>query len=122
MLADPQLASWARIALEAIPGPAADAALRRALGKLQGNLLVGVINSIGVRRDPKAVSGLVKKLKDADPDVASAAAVALGRIGGTKAAKALTQVPGHRAGRGSPGSGPGLHPLRGTVHRPGQAR
>ena len=61
------------------------------MGKLQGKLLVGVINSIGVRRDAKAVSGLVKKLKDADPEVASAAAVALGRIGGAKAAKALNQ-------------------------------
>jgi HEAT repeat protein len=91
LLSDPQLASWARIALEAIPGPTADAALRDAMGKLQGKLLIGVINSIAVRHDPTAVSGLVKKLKDADPDVASAAAVALGRIGGAKAAKALSQ-------------------------------
>jgi HEAT repeat protein len=65
------------------------------MGKVQGKLLVGVINSIAVRRDPKAVSGLVKKLKDADPEVASAAAVALGRIGGSNAAKALSQsLPG----------------------------
>ena len=84
LLSDQQLASWARIALEAIPGPAPEAALRSAMGKLQGKLLIGVINSIAVRRDPKAVSGLVNKLKDADPDVASAAAVALGRIGGAK--------------------------------------
>lgn len=89
LLSDPHLASWARIPLEVIPGSAADAALRRALGKLQGPLLIGVINSIGVRRDAKAVSSLVKKLKDADPDVASAAAEALGRIGGMKAARAL---------------------------------
>ena len=92
LLSDPHLASWARIALEAIPGPAADAALRRAMGKLQGKLLVGVINSIGVRRDPKAVRGLTKWLKDKDSEVASAAAVALGRIGGTKAAKALSRA------------------------------
>ena len=72
LLSDPRLASWARIALEAIPGPAADAALRRAMGKLSGQLLIGAINSIAVRRDTKAVSGLVKKLKDADPDVATA--------------------------------------------------
>ena len=91
LLSDQQLASWARIALEAIPGPASDDALRDAMGKLQGKLLVGVINSIAVRRDAKAVSGLVKKLKDADPEVASAAAVALGRIGGAEAAKALSQ-------------------------------
>jgi HEAT repeat protein len=91
LLSDPHLASWARIALEAIPGPAPEAALRSAMGKLQGKLLIGVINSIAVRHDSQAVSGLVKKLKDADPDVASAAAVALGRIGGAKAAKALNQ-------------------------------
>jgi HEAT repeat protein len=91
LLADKDLASWARIALEAIPGPAADAALHDAMGKLQGRLLVGVINSIAVRRDSKAVDELLKRLKDADPEVASAAAVALGRIGGAKAAKALSQ-------------------------------
>lgn len=91
LLADPQLASWARIALEAIPDPAADDALRDAMGKVQGRLLVGVINSIAVRRDSKAVSGLVKKLKDAEPEVASAAAVALGRIGGAEAAKTLKE-------------------------------
>ena len=91
LLSDPRLASWARIALEAIPGPAPEAALRDAMGSLQGKLLIGVINSIAVRRDPKAVSGLIKKLKDADPEVASTAAVALGRIGGAKAAKALSQ-------------------------------
>jgi len=89
LLPDKELASWARIALEAIPGPAADDALRAAMGKVQGRLLIGVINSIGVRRDAKAVVGLVAKLKDADADVASAAAAALGRIGGAAAVKAL---------------------------------
>ena len=87
LLPDKELSSWARIALEAIPGPAADDALRAATGKVQGRLLVGVINSIGVRRDAKAVDPLVARLKDADTDVASAAA--LGRIGGAAAAKAL---------------------------------
>jgi len=89
LLLDPQLASWARIALEVIPGDAADAALRSAVPKLQGRLLVGTINSIGVRRDTKAVRDLTSKLKDNDPDVACAAAVALGRIGGPAAASAL---------------------------------
>jgi len=91
LLADKELASWARIALEAIPGPAADAALRDALGKLEGRLLIGVINSVSVRRDVYAVDTLVRKLDDANAGVASAAAVALGHIGGEKAAKALTQ-------------------------------
>jgi HEAT repeat protein len=91
LLEDPDLASWARIALEAIPGSAADAALRKAMDRLQGKLLVGTINSIGVRRDAKAVGGLGKKLNDKNTEVASAAAVALGRIGGTKASGLLEE-------------------------------
>lgn len=89
LLSDAELASWARIALEAIPGPEADEALRQAMGKLQGRLLVGVINSIGVRRDQRAVESLAGRLEDADPDVASSAAAALGRIGNDAAAKVL---------------------------------
>lgn len=91
LLADEHLASWARIALEAIPGPAADEALRNALGKLQGKLLVGTINSIGVRRDPKAAGALTARLKDSDPEVASAAALALGHIGGVWVVRVLPQ-------------------------------
>ena len=91
LLPDKQLSSWARIALEAIPDRSADEALRESMGKLQGRLLVGVINSLGVRRDAKAVPALTAKLTDADAEVASAAAVALGRIGGEAAAKALEQ-------------------------------
>lgn len=89
LLSDPQLASWSRIALEAIPGSAADEALRKAAESLSGNLLVGVLNSIGVRRDASAVELLAKRLSDKDDEVASAAAVALGRIGNDAAAKSL---------------------------------
>ena len=92
LLADKELASWARTALEVIPGPAADTALRGALGSLQGRLLIGTINSIGVRRDGRAVDGLVQKLGAGDAGVAAAAAVALGHIGGEQAAKALMQA------------------------------
>jgi HEAT repeat protein len=56
---------------------------------LHGRLLVGVINSIGVRQDAGAISILTRKLKDDDVAVASAAAVSLGKIGGPKAAKVL---------------------------------
>jgi HEAT repeat protein len=91
LLSDPDLASWARIALEAIPGPAAEDALSQALTKVQGRLLVGAINSLGVRGDQVAVPGLAAKLGDADAEVASAAAVALGCIGGETAAQALEQ-------------------------------
>jgi hypothetical protein len=50
LLGDPQLASWARIALEAIPGSAIDDALRKSAEPRAGDLLVGAINSIGYRR------------------------------------------------------------------------
>src|SRR5690606_4254703 len=89
LLPNPQLSSWARIALEAIPGPEADEALRNAAESLDGLLLVGTINSIGVRRDAKAVELLAGKLKDQDEEVASAAAVALGKIGNAPAVQSL---------------------------------
>ncbi len=91
LLTDEQLAAWARIPLEAIPDPAADEALREAAAQLEGRLLVGVINSIGMRGDAKAVDILSAKLADADPEVAAAAAVALGRIGDDAATEALSQ-------------------------------
>ena len=89
LVCDKELSSWARIPLEAIPGPVADKALRDEIGKVEGRLLAGVINSIGVRRDAKAVNLLAGKLGDPDAEVASAAAESLGRIGGPAAVKAL---------------------------------
>jgi HEAT repeat protein len=89
LLSDPELASWARIPLEAIPGSAPDDALRYAASTLDGRLLIGAINSIGVRRDPKAIDILAGKLGDADPEVGCAAAEALGRIGGAQAIAVL---------------------------------
>lgn len=89
LLPDEQLSSWARIALEAIPGAEADAALRDAAESLDGMLLVGTINSIGVRRDTQAVDALTRRLQDSSAEVAAAAAVALGRIGNDAATESL---------------------------------
>lgn len=89
LLADERLASWARIPLEVIPGEEADAAFREAAQTLTGRQLIGTLNSIGVRRDSKAVEILNRHLFSDDADVASAAAVALGRIGSEPAAKML---------------------------------
>ena len=91
LLDDQELISWARIALEAIPGAEADQALRDAMGRLKGRSLIGVINSIGFRRDTGAVAGLTEKLQNQDAEVASAAAVALGKIGNEAATKVLRQ-------------------------------
>ena len=89
LLSDPKLSSWARIALEAIPGEESDRALREAAASQKGRLLVGIINSIGVRRDAGAVKGLIKRLSGSDEEAAAAAAIALGRIGNGPATEAL---------------------------------
>ncbi len=97
LLADPEIASWARIALEAIPDSAADEALRQMLVQVQGRLRIGIIHSLGVRRDAAAVESLAQELQDAHTEIASAAAIALGKIGGPAAsevlARALVDVP-----------------------------
>ncbi len=92
LLPNEHLASWARIALEAIPDRAVDKALRDALTTLNGRQAIGVINSIGVRRDADAVDELSNRLTDSNADVASAAAVALGHIGSEPATTALRQA------------------------------
>ncbi len=92
LLMDEQLHSWARIALEAIPGTEADDALRTAAGTLQGRLLIGALNSIGVRRDAAAVPVLTKHLKSEDADVAAAAAIALGKVGNAPATTVLRKA------------------------------
>lgn len=92
LLSDPELASWSRIALEVIPGSEADGALRNATKTLQGRLLVGTINSIGVRQDSEAVKLLTKYLQDEDVAVAASAAIALGKIGNSAAADSLRQA------------------------------
>ncbi|MFY7878264.1 MAG: HEAT repeat domain-containing protein, partial [Pirellula sp.] len=81
LLRDEQLSSWARITLEAIPGKESSQVLREAASSVKGRLLIGVLNSIGVRRDVDSVDVLAMHVTDSDAGVASAAAVALGRIG-----------------------------------------
>jgi HEAT repeat protein len=92
LLADGPLASWARIALEAIPDEAAGRALVDAAEKLDGLLLVGVINSLGERGDDFAAPMLAQRLKNPNAAVASAAAVALGKIGNDDATQTLRKA------------------------------
>jgi HEAT repeat protein len=80
LLTDERLSHYARFALEPNPDPSAGAALRDALGTVKGKLLIGVINSIGVRRDGRAIDPLARFLHDEDPAIAQAASAALARI------------------------------------------
>ncbi|MGQ9575834.1 MAG: HEAT repeat domain-containing protein [Thermoguttaceae bacterium] len=92
LLPDERLSDMARLALERIPGPAAEQALREALDKAQGNTLVGVIHSLAQRRDQKAAARLATLLEGPDPAVAGAAATALGSIGDPASLKALGEA------------------------------
>jgi HEAT repeat protein len=92
LLSDEQLAHYARFGLEPIPDPSVDVALRAAMGKLHGKLLAGVIGSIGIRRDAKAVDALKEHLGHGDRDVAAAAAAALGRIATPESVQTLEQA------------------------------
>ena len=81
LLTDEKLSAYARDALEGIPGPASDAALRDALSRLEGERLIDVLGSIGARRDVGAIDAVAKLLGSDDPATAAAAARALGHIG-----------------------------------------
>ncbi|MCF7708781.1 MAG: DUF1080 domain-containing protein [Verrucomicrobia bacterium] len=89
LLDDPKLSHMARYALEPIPDASVDAALREALGEVKGEQLAGVIGSLGVRRDERAVPALAQLLSHEKAVVSAAAARALGNIGNSKAAEAL---------------------------------
>lgn len=98
LLADEHLSVYARYGLEPIADPSADDALRAALPKLKGNLLIGVINSIAKRRDAKASPALSKLIYSPDADLARAAAAALGGIGGAASATELQAALGKTTG------------------------
>ena len=88
-LSDERLAHYAREALEAMATPAADAALREAISRLQGAHLIGAVNSLGMRRDVASVPMLVKLARDPNLSAAPAALLALGRIGTAEAGDAV---------------------------------
>ncbi len=80
LLADEKLGYYARDVLEQLPHVDATTALRDALPRLVGDAQVGVINSLGVRRDPQAVEPLhTLTISDNSPSTAPAL-LALGRI------------------------------------------
>ncbi len=89
LLADKDLATVARLALQSIPDEKVDAALRGSLTGLQGDLKAGVVLTLGDRRDHRAVALLAPLAGDANAVIAEAALYALGNIGGADALRAV---------------------------------
>ncbi|MDR2116311.1 MAG: HEAT repeat domain-containing protein, partial [Planctomycetaceae bacterium] len=89
VLLDEKLSHPARIGLQQIPGSAATAALCTAASQAKGSILIGIINSLGDRRDPAAVTVLTQLLAESDSRIVQASAIALGKIGNTEALQTL---------------------------------
>ena len=82
MLVDEKTSDMARYALERNPSPEAGEAFCNALSKAQGLPLIGIINSLGERREEKSIDVLEKFTAVTDKEVAAAAATALWKIRG----------------------------------------
>lgn len=89
LLTDEKLSDYARFGMVPIPDPSVDVALRDALARTKGQQRLGVIASIGQRKDTAAVPVLSKYLYSTDAALAEAAAASLGQIGGPQAIAAL---------------------------------
>ena len=92
LLADPGLSHTARFVLESMAAPEAGAALIAGLEGTDGLIKAGVIQSLGRRRERRAVPALGRLLGDADPAVSAAAASALGRIADAQAIRSLREA------------------------------
>ena len=121
---DPKTAELGRYALERIPGAAVDRALREALAKTKDRTRIGVINTLGVRRDagvgrrpaaagagngpaPTASAALFALAKIADPAAVAVLSEAQGKTKGpvhADAAEAYLQAANRLAERGSAAS------------------
>lgn len=89
LLTDENLSHPARYALEPMPYPEAGQALIAELSKADGAQKLGIVTSLGARREAAAVAALAPLLADPDAVLAGATGGALGRIGTPKAIEAL---------------------------------
>lgn len=101
LLTDASLSHMARYALQRIPDEEAGKALRETLGKTEGVLRIGIINSLGGRRDRSAVPIVADLLVKADRDTAVAIIEMLGQVGDESAARVLTQLADARGAAGA---------------------
>jgi len=81
LLQDEDLFDRGLYALDAIPEKAAGRALRKALSTAEGHLRVGIVNSLGERRDEKAIPALDALRDEPDATLSRAVESALRKIG-----------------------------------------
>ena len=96
MLADARYSDYAIYVLQPMPGAAAEAALVQSLKAARGTQKAAIVAALGQRRAAAALPLLEPMLRD--PALAAPAAVAIGRIGGPAASKALSSAFGAASG------------------------
>lgn len=89
MLGKPETVDIACYAIAGNPDPELGRAVREALRGRTGRVAVSLLNLLGQRHDLEAVDLITPLLAYKEPEVASAAAVALGKIGSLRAVTAL---------------------------------
>ncbi len=89
LLDDPERAHLVRNVLEKLPYDEVDMVLLDGLARTTGNMRLGIISTIGHRQSASAVEALGALLAHEELETASAAALALGRIGTLDALMAL---------------------------------
>ncbi len=99
MLQDAKTVDMACLALAANPSEAAAKALREAMEKSKGKGLVAVVSALGDRKDGGSVALMGRLIANEDRVVAEAATSAIGRIGGTEAARVLASARRAASGR-----------------------
>lgn len=92
LLGDEKLNDYARNALELIPDAAAGEALLAALKELKGNLLIGVVITLGDRGEKAAVPALQKMATGPDNVLADAALSSLALIATDEASETIVAV------------------------------
>jgi HEAT repeat protein len=92
MLKEEKTSDIARFALERMENDKAGMVLRDALKETEGKTKIGIINSIGERRDTKAAADLGELIKSSDIAVAESAIAALGKIANPEAAEILAKA------------------------------
>jgi HEAT repeat protein len=93
LLKSDETAGIACLALTTYPRGKADETLRAALASASGIARIQIINTMGDRRDSRAVQLLAPLAGDADLSVARAAIAALGKIGDPAAWKVIAALP-----------------------------
>ena len=96
MAADPRLSDYGIYVLQPMPGSAAENALVGALTAARGAQKAAIVAALGQRRASSALPLLEPMLRD--PALAPTAAIAIGRIGGPAASKALASAYGAASG------------------------